>query len=614
MDKNIAKLLLDNLLARIVVDPETGQGTLEGVLTSMEIEALKMASDHLVESVSADTPTRPTEAVSAPQLEPESEPDIEAQPAALILPGMEIQEPVPVPQAEPESELDPEPDPELTPEPEVKVEPEPKIQLNLDSLKFETPQNPNIKMCLDFGTAMSKAFASEIEGDEIVEGLKLKLGHRASGGTSKDIYPVPSSLWIGDDGKIYLGEEAIRRSLHSDPSGSRQRFDSLKRELIWGMKESSPFQQNMNELLNPTGVPLSNGDAITLYLGYLTDLACTEIEEEYHCSRYIVRNFGLPSWSPERRVWGEELLRTMLVKAQIVADTFHGKWDNGVSIQAVKSVLEEIDNLDALPEYLIAQGITEPLAVGSARLHQDEPFKGLVMIVDVGAGTSDMALFVVAKSPKDNRFNAFPVEGCNQSLLQAGDTLDKAMQQAILKKADIQSQDSEYPYIIQHLRMQLRTLKEDLFRDGYCNVNLVNGGRVRVELDEFLRQSSVNAFGEKLAEKFEDVLKVIGKGIANRFGPDGLSVVLTGGGATLPMVKQLASGTYSIHNVQIKKDEVPLVPEEFEYDTELATVYPQLAVALGGTMPFLIDEKYSIGDDFKIIKGDFTVNDGNPFT
>ncbi len=199
-------------------------------------------------------------------------------------------------------------------------------------------------------------------------------------------------------------------------------------------------------------------------------------------------------------------------------------------------------------------------------------------------------------------------------MLQAGDTLDKAMQQAILKKADIQSQDSEYPYIIQHLRMQLRTLKEDLFRDGYCNVNLVNGGRVRVELDEFLRQSSVNAFGEKLAEKFEDVLKVIGKGIANRFGPDGLSVVLTGGGATLPMVKQLASGTYSIHNVQIKKDEVPLVPEEFEYDTELATVYPQLAVALGGTMPFLIDEKYSIGDDFKIIKGDFTVNDGNSFT
>jgi len=641
MDKNIAKLFLDNLLARIVVDPETGKGTLEGVLTPMELEALKMASEHLVESTTAVIPQTSPEPAPQPDTQPDPEPEFEPEEKTEV-----VVEPVPEPEVEPEpeeepdqedqieeafaeeSELEPEVEPEVeteeeqepepTPEPEVKVEPEPepKIKLNLASLKFDTPQNSNIKMCLDFGTAMSKAFASDIEGDEIVEGLKLKLGHRASGGTSKDIYPVPSSLWIGDDGKIYLGEEAIRRSLHSDPSGSRQRFDSLKRELIWGMKESTPFQQNMNELLNPTGVPLSNGDAITLYLGYLTDLACTEIEEEYHCSRYVVRNFGLPSWSAERRVWGEDLLRTMLIKAQIVADTFHGKWDNGVSIHAVKIVLGEINSLspEKLPTYLIAQGITEPLAVGSARFHRDEPFKGLVMVVDVGAGTSDMALFVVVKSPINNRFNAFPVEGCNQSLLQAGDTLDKAMQQAILKKAEIQSHDSEYPYIIQHLRMQLRTLKEDLFRDGYCNVNLVNGSRVRIELDDFLRQSSVNAFEKKLAEKFDDVLKVVGKGIAKRFGPDGLSVVLTGGGATLPMVKKLASGTHSIHNVQIKKDEVPLVPEDFEYDNELATVYPQLAVALGGTMPFLIDEKYSIGDDFKIVEGTFKVNDGNPFT
>lgn len=646
MDKNIAKILLDNLLARIVVDPETGQGTLEGVLTPMEIEALKIASNHLVESVSADIPPISPEPVPAPQPEPKPEPkpepDPELDPESELEPeGKSEVMPEPVPEVElepetekysepeqedetaeeaveesglePEAEPEEEPESEPTPVPEIKAEPELKIQLNLDSLKFDTPQNPNIKMCLDFGTAMSKAFASDIEGDEITEGLKLKLGHRASGGTSKDIYPVPSSLWISNDGKIYLGEEAIRRSIHSDPSGNRQRFDSLKRELIWGMKESSPFQQNMNEMLNPTDIPLSNGDAITLYLGYLTDLACTEMEEAHHCSRYIVRNFGLPSWSPERRVWGEELLRTMLVKAQVVADTFHGKWDNGVSIHAVKSVLEEINSLDELPEYLIAQGITEPLAVGSSRLRQDEPSRGLVMVVDVGAGTSDMALFVVVENPERNLFNAFPVAGCNQSLLQAGDTLDKAMQQAILKKAGIQSHDHDHPYIIQHLRMQLRALKEDLFRDGYCTVNLVNGGRVRIERDEFLREKSVNKFGEKLAEKFEDVLKVLKKGIAQHFGSGGLSVVLTGGGATLPMVTDLASGTFTVHNTPIRKNEVPLVPEDFEYDKELAAVYPQLAVALGGTMPCLIDEKDAI-NNINIVNGTFTMNDGNPFT
>jgi molecular chaperone HscA len=413
-------------------------------------------------------------------------------------------------------------------------------------------------------------------------------------------------LWISNNGKIYLGEEAIARSLHSDQSGNRQRFDSLKRELILGMKESSPFQRSMNDLLNPTDVPLSNGDAITLYLGYLTDLACTEMEEEYHCSRYVVRNFGLPSWDPERRTWGEDLLRTMLVKAQIVADTFHGKWDNGVSIHAVKSALEKIDALEKLPDYLVTQGITEPIAVGSSRLRQDEPFRGLVMVVDIGAGTSDLALFVVVENPERNLFNAFPIKGCNQSLHMAGDTLDSAMLQAILKKAGIKSHDHDYPYVIQMLRMQVRSLKEDLFRDGYCNVNLVNGARLRIDRDEFLRQESVNRFKKRLAEKFEDVLKAMKKGLAQHFGQAGLSVVLTGGGATLPMVKELAVGAFSVHSIHIHKSEVPLVPEDFEYDTELATVYPQLAVAIGGTMPFLIDEKNAI-DDIDIPQGKFTL-------
>lgn len=628
MEKQIAKLLLENLLARIVVDPETGQGTLQGVLTPMEIEALKTASVSLLEVSPGESVTPPKQPDPSPQQEeeldvkvpveevPEVEIELESTPEEVLDSEPEREpapEPIPEPDPEPEEfKADPvieEPQPEIHEEQEFEPapEPEPEVELNLDSLKFNAPQNSNIRLCLDFGTAMSKAFATDIEGNEVVEGLKIKLGHRGSGGTSKHIYPVPSSLWICDDGKIYLGEEAIARSLHADPSGSRERFDSLKKELILGMKESTPFQQDMNDSLNPTGVPLSKGEAITLYLGYLTDLTCTEMEETHNCSRYILRNFGLPSWAPERRAWGEDLLRKMLIKAQIVADTFHGKWDNGVSVKAVKSVLDKIDDLEKLPEYLVGEGITEPLAVGSSRLRQDEPSRGLVMVVDVGAGTSDLALFVVVEDPKRNLFNAFPVKGCNQSLHMAGDTLDSAMQQAILKKAGVRNHDHDYPYIIQHLRKQVRSFKEDLFRDGYCVVNLVNGARVRVELDEFLRQDSVNRFKQNLADKFEDVLRGMTKSLASHFGSGGLSVVLTGGGATLPMVKSLVKGSLTIHNTRISKDEVAMVPEDFEDDVELATVYPQLAVAIGGTMPSLIDEKKTI-DDMSIPQGQATLH------
>ncbi len=586
MDKKIAKLLLDNLLARIVVDPETGQKTLEGVLTLMEVEALEMASALLAEAEFF---------VDMPLVTPEPEPktDLSSEPESKHEPEQEF---------EPEPVAEPEPEPELEQEQAQEPEPAPEIKLNLKSLQYDTPQKPDTKMCLDFGTAMSKAFASVIEDGELEDWMSLKLGHRASGGTSKDIYPVPSSLWISSDGKVYMGEKAIALSLQADDSEKRERFDSLKKELILGLKESSPFQQPMRPTLNPTDVPLSTGDVITLYLGYLTDMACAEMEEVYGSSRYVLRNFGLPSWPAERRAWGEKLLKTMLVKAQIVADTFHGQWTDGISVRDVKSVLGEIDRLDELPEYLVGQGITEPLAVGSSRLRQDEPFRGLVMVVDIGAGTSDLALFVVVENPERNIFNAFPIKDCNKSLPMAGDRLDTALQQMIILKSGITNHDPDFHYTIQHLRMQTRSLKEDLFREGRCTVNLKNGTRIVVELDDFLRQDSINRFRKSLTDIFEEVLANMKDGVAKHFGNDGLSVVLTGGGASLPMVKELASGTHSRNGVQIRKKEVSMVPDEYEGDAELAMVYPQLAVAIGGTMPVIIDEKDAL-EDFDIPRG-----------
>lgn len=600
MDKNIAKLLLENLLARVVVDPDTGQGTLAGVLTPMEIEALKMASISLLEPSLSDGEKDVC-------VQPSAEPEIDEEPDSGDSDHIE-DEAKPALDAEPEAIPEPKPvvdeKTEVEPPPPAKLKPE--IQLNLASLKFNAPQNNDTKMCLDFGTAMSKAFASVVEDDEVVDSLLLKLGYRASGGKSKDIYPVPSSLWISNDGTISLGEKAIALSLQSDPSGNRERFDSLKKELILGLKESSPFEQPIRATLNPTDTPLSMGDAIILYLGYLTDLACTELEESHNCSRYVLRNFGLPSWAPERRTWGEDLLKKMLIKAQIVADTFQGKWAAGLDIHDVKLVLEKIEQLDKLPDYLVLQGITEPLAVASSRLQGEEPFRGLTMVVDVGAGTSDLALFVVRRSPDQNLFNAFPVLGCNQSLHQAGDTLDTAMQQLILKKSGVGNHDPDYPYIIQHLRLQVRALKEDLFRDGDCTVNLVNGSRVTVSMDDFLGHATVKRFRESLADKFNEVLISMKKGVAKLYGRDGLSVVLTGGGATLPMVKELAQGSLSVHGILIGKDEVPLVPEEYEDDAEISLVYPQLAVAIGGTMPVIIDEKTGI-DDMDIPQGEFSL-------
>lgn len=595
MDKNIAKILLENLFSKLTLDKRTGLYFLTGyVLTPDEKKALDEAFGCLKESIHPRL-----EEVTGGHAETDEAiaefTDVEEPNAGPV----EIEEPIAepvvkrVPIAEP-TEVGGEFPADIFTEIEGIFDSDLETpELDLKSLKFNSPQDSTLTLCLDFGTAMSKAFASIKKDDEIESSVPIKLNAQATKGRSKAIYPVPSSLWISDDGQIFLGETAIALSLQSDPIRNRERFDSLKKTLILGLKEEAPFQSLMRKSLNPTEIPFTTEDAIILYLGFLTDLACTELQQ-FGFSRYVVRNFGLPSWNPERRAWGGELLKDMLIKAQIVADTFHDKWDSGLNIQEVRSVLDSVKKLNELPKYLVKHGISEPIAVASSRLQKEESFRALTMVIDIGAGTSDFALFLVTKPPNKPGYNAFPIEGCNKSLQQAGDILDAAMQQIILTKSGLGKDSSEYLSNLNHLRMQVRTLKEDIFRDGSCNARLANGTRVTVSIDEFMGHDIVDRFTQKLTDKFGEVLTAVHKSIIMHYGDAGISIVLTGGGAMLPMVQKLASGFVFLHGKQVRKEKVRLVPEEYEIDNELKIVYPQLAVAIGGSSPSTIDEKRAI--------------------
>lgn len=556
MDTSSARMFLESLLERIVIDPVTGKRSLPGTVSAHEISALQMALQMLGGHVSSQPP--------------------------LLIDETEIQS---VSETEGEKEVSSRGNGDDI----VKVE----LSLNLKSLNIKSPENDDVILCLDFGTAMSKAFATIIEDGEVVDNLPLKLGRRgASGG---QFYPVPSSLWITNDGEIYFGEHALALSLQ-DSTGGRQRFDSLKKELIMGLVEVSPDKVPLSPEINPTTVLFSKGDAITLFLGYLTDLACSELEERHKVSRYVFRRFALPSWEERRRDWGEKMLAKMLAKAQIIADTFHGRWEEGISMVEVRSALDQVNNLADLPTYLVGEGVTEPLAAGTSRLRQEEAVRGLAMVIDIGAGTSDFAMFVVSEDPAKEIFKAWPIEGCNESLHQAGDTLDNALLQAILEKARVDSSNPDFPFVMANLRMNLRTLKEQLFTEELCTYNLSNGDRGIIELDEFLERPAVIKFAEHLSLTFQRVVDKANKSILARFEGSSLTVVLTGGGATLPMVTELSEGACRAHGITLYRSQAPLVPDEFSDDDELSFIYPQLAVAIGGASPNLIDERNAISD------------------
>src|SRR6266436_4542796 len=69
--------------------------------------------------------------------------------------------------------------------------------LNLTSPTLQEPENPEILLCLDFGTAMSKAFARRLTDDKL---LPLAIGQRA--GQADPIFGLISSVYVSPDGRL----------------------------------------------------------------------------------------------------------------------------------------------------------------------------------------------------------------------------------------------------------------------------------------------------------------------------------------------------------------------------------------------------------------------------
>ncbi len=455
--------------------------------------------------------------------------------------------------------------------------------LNLTSLRQAAPANSEVLLCLDFGTAMSKAMATRERDENLVE---LPLGMRA--GDPGEVYGLRSSLFIARAGRIYFGHDAVAKSSEVEQGVARIRLDSLKQRLSQG-RPSDLSQDMLDEATNPTTVPLSWGDAIALYLGFLTDIATSELEAKHSLSRYVRRRFARPCWEHGQATWAEGELRLMLAKAQVIADTFHDRWREGIPADEVKATLDTISGLDQLPEYLLAEGVPEPIAAAASRIETEERDRGLFVVVDVGAGTTDFAVFWSDQDPEHDVHKVWQIPGTVEALTQAGDTIDGYLHAFILEKAHLRPGHADYGYASSRLSLEIRQHKEILIKTGGLEVVLTNSSRVKVSRDEFLSTEAVKDFESLLRDRLVGVLRQADRSWLDqlatfaRVGRDRITLVLTGGGSVLPNVKSLANADIEVHGRRFAVAEAAAVPAWIaDGYPALAGAYPQLAVAIGG--------------------------------
>ena len=476
------------------------------------------------------------------------------------------------------------------------------VPINKTVLKYKESPNQTWILCLDFGTAKSKAFAATDSEDPEFHPLSL-------GKTSKDpdgsVYAVSSSVWIDDKGCVFAGSDAIEQSAGIGSSSKRRRLDSLKLEISRLLLE--PGKKGLGLLerdINPTSVRLTYEDAVTFYLGYLTALATSELALNSKIgTRYVRRRFTLPCWEATQRQRGGELLSRSLARAQVLADTFQGKWQQGIPAGVLRSVLDDTAQYDSRLTWLIAadgagQGLLEPVAAASGRVWSDREARDLMLVVDVGAGTTDFSLFYITQNlnrqdTQQEKRRAFLVMPCSTTINEAGNTLDSHLVDELLNRARPEKDPDWRRQMRDDLYFRgVRQLKETLFNVGEVTTVLANGDRVSITRDEFLDTGGVAAFSESIRQGLRGLLSSVDQSWAKFIRNRRLRLALTGGGNQLPMIENLKNEIWPIAGTKVACVLVPKLPQlvEERFDEDFHREYPQLAVAMGGAMPMLLDE------------------------
>ncbi len=463
---------------------------------------------------------------------------------------------------------------------------QPTGRIEVDLSILELPESdPSFRVCMDFGTAMSKACVvhdSEDGSDEEIHVLRLGVP-----GDQEEIDEemLISSVLIDADGLLWFGQNAVKHAV----DGISTRIDNIKRALSEGNLNAT-----VDSTYNPTNCEISYRDVVLAYLMFFTWTINSALLNELgnaSISRNFKRRFAMPCFprSNARIVEGE--LKQLLGEAQVLSDTFGERIHLGLSLDAFLTAVKEL-RMEKRTYPFIDSSITEPLGVAGSLISWRSNCDNLALVVDIGAGTSDFSLYRLKITLNEDgsidktRTLAGEVDGTARGITEAGNHLDKLLKGYILKRAGINSSHQLFNNISHDLERDIRNLKESLFNSGSLYLALREGSAVEIFLAEFLALDEVKLFENSLRTTLVEILESADKDWMNwvQSNPSRyLTVVLTGGGASLPMAKNLAKGSITAHGKTIPVVSAVSFPEWLRSGyPELETLYPRIAVSLGG--------------------------------
>jgi molecular chaperone DnaK (HSP70) len=433
-------------------------------------------------------------------------------------------------------------------------------------------------LCIDFGTAYSKAAAAPSDAWSRFEPGSIRplmLGGQGAGNP----FLLESAVFVDDD-RLLFGPAAVARA---------EALSESKRAALRSFKTLLGVS-DLERALN-TGVPasidpprlFSMGDLIMLYLAYFNAAIERAVAADplLAAVRGFDRRYAAPAWRTGDSAGLHGVVMRLFGQAEALQDALQDALgptalsSDGIAIEQAREALSTARASTRLSSMGLIFEATAAGAYTSVGLEADAP---ALIVLDMGAGTTDIAVLARAGARVEELADA------RVTMKQAGDYIDRVIANLVVAANPRIKAVADQGRLWRLAMGAMRDLKETLFIEGRAGFR--HDGRVtQITMRALEKDRDFRAFKAGLEHAYNRGLEVA-RDYAALHGRREIQAVAVGGGAAAPFIQQLVRAKpRNAGKLQITpRPATPDWAHAREFRGNLAPVFPQLAIAIGGAI------------------------------
>ncbi len=427
-------------------------------------------------------------------------------------------------------------------------------------------------LCIDFGTAYSKAAVAPTGAWSHFDPATIRPLMLSAEG--QNTFLLDSAIFVDED-RVLFGRAALNEA-DAQADAKRSALRSFK-TLLSVSDLDRALNTNAPATIDPHRI-FQMRDLIVLYLAYLLASIDRALLADPILAQggILRRRYAAPAWRSGDSAGMHNVIVRLFAEAEAFRTTVGKRLlsPEGLSLRTIS---------DALPKALESAEMLEMGLVFEATAAAAYTSVGLegagshLIVVDMGAGTTDIAALA--------RLGARTIElpEARVTLKQAGDFLDRVIANRVLESAKWARRPEERAELWSVLMRQMADIKEAIMADG--RATLRNQGRsISLSLREVEKDEDFRDFQKSLRQAYDHSLAVV-RDDARARGRSEVQAIAVGGGASTPLIQDLIRRKMeSTRPRVIPRPATPDWAHAREFRGNLAPVFPQLAIAIGGAL------------------------------